>query len=477
MSTISKMFKAYDLRGTVPELTKKVFYLAGKAIVQVLTSENLPTEINLVHDTRTSSPEFYQALYYGIKDGGGTPVALGIGSTDFMYSAALHTSNPGIIVTASHNPKNYNGMKILKKVPEMMGLSSGLDNVRDYVLENIDGFSVDENNWEPVSIDEEARVREINCFKAKIKDIANVDQVNQLLRSRGEKLKIAVDAGNGMGGWIMSEIEDLYPEVEFVKLYWELDGNFPNHPANPQEFETLVELQDTVRSDKSIAMGLAFDGDGDRLGVVDDKAEIVQGDFLVSYFAKTLLSNYYRNPNPDFDPAVVYITPGSRCVPETITQTPGIAIPSKQGHTHIKAQMSKYRAIYGGEFSGHHYFGEFGFMDSGVLTAALLIQIVVESEAKLSEVFKTLNQSYFISDLMNPRLPEGETFDNVKAKLYHAFPDAEVNELDGISVNFPDWRFSMRPSNTEPVVRFILETRDNTTDEKVELVKKVTGLS
>jgi phosphomannomutase len=477
MSIYNSMFKAYDVRGTVPELTREVYYLSGKAIVEQLKAENLPLEINLICDTRLSSPEFYQALYYGIKDGGGKPIPLGLGSTDFMYSCGLQSGNPGIIVTASHNPKHYNGMKILKKVPEMMGLSSGLDKVRDYVLENIDGFSVDDNNWEPVSIDEEARVREINCFKAKIKDIANVDQVNQLLRSRGEKLKIAVDAGNGMGGWVMNAVQDIFSEVEFVPLYWELDGDFPNHPADPQDFETLKDLQQTIKDDSDIVMGVAFDGDADRAFIIDDEAKVVQGDFLVSYLAKTLLQKQTTNPNPQLDTAAVYITPGSRCVPETITQTPGIAIPSKQGHTFIKAEMSKYKAVYGGEFSGHHYFGEFGFMDSGIIAVALLIKIIAESEAKLSEVFKVLNNSYFISPLMNPRLAEGQTFDDVKAKIYNHFPDAETNELDGIVVNFPTWRFSMRPSNTEPVVRFILETRDNTTDEKVELVKNVTGLS
>ena len=199
--------------------------------------------------------------------------------------------------------------------------------------------------------------------------------------------------------------------------------------------------------------------------------------FSVAFLAKTLLKAHFEKPNPDFNPAVVYLQPGSKCVVDAIAEADGIAVPSQQGHTSIKAHMKKYKAIYGGEFSGHHYFADFGYLDSAVITLVLIIKIAVEKNLVMSKMFEGLKKSYFISELMGPRIPEGDSFENWKSKLRVAFPDAVILEFDGISVFYTDWKFSMRPSNTEPKVRFILESRVvDKTAEKVTLVKSILGL-
>jgi phosphomannomutase len=478
MSNYHSVFKAYDMRGIPPVVNEKVYYLVGKALIEkICIPQKLSTNINLVHDCRLNSPLFYKALFNGILDAGGKPFGLGLGSTDFLYASTQITQTPGVMITASHNPKEYNGAKIVKEGCTMLGLENGLDIVRDYVIENIEKVEINEQNWVEADLDLSLKSDVEKYFKDKIVQIGQIEKVDKLLTKQGRKLKIAVDCGNGMGGFVMERLAKMYQNIEFVDLYWQPDGNYPNHPADPQNFENLKDLQKIILEDETVDFGIAFDGDADRAFFVDDKAEVIQGDFLVSFFAEALLKAYFENPNPKFDSSIVYIQPGSTCAPETVAQSSGVAIPSKQGHTHIKSLMQKYRAIYGGEFSGHHYFGDFGYMDSGVLAAVLLIKIMVESEKDLSKTFKALNDTYFISDLIAIKLAEGTTFEDFRKKLKIAYPDAKYGELDGLTVYYPDWKFSIRSSNTEPVVKMILETKlENKVDQKLAEVKKILGV-
>jgi phosphomannomutase len=475
MTDYFSMFKAYDMRGTYPKINKDVYYWVGRGLIEkIFKPLNLPTELVLVRDARYTSPEFYQALVNGVQDAGGKALCLGITSTDFLYGATQYFDLPGGIVTASHNPKDDNGLKIVKGGSTMLGLENGLDLVRDFVLANIDSQKIDYASWKEPEINEAKFEEAKKYYISKLKEVGQIEKVNQLLQSQNKKIKVAVDAGNGMGGFVMNIAKDLYTNIEFVDLYWELDGNYPNHPADPQNFENMKDLQKVIADNKDIAFGFAFDGDADRVFFVDENAKIVQGDFLVAFFAKSLLEAYFAKPKPNLEPAVVYIQPGSRSVTEAIAEADGVAIPSKQGHTSIKAKMEQYKAVYGGEFSGHHYFADFGFMDSGALAAVLMIKILVLEDRKLSEIFAKLNNSYFISDLQAMKLPEGVDFEQVKAKLKKAYPDGNYSEMDGLSVFYPDWKFSIRPSNTEPVVKFIVETRvTNTVDEKLARLLEV----
>ncbi len=466
------------MRGTVPELTAEVYYWTGYGLVtEVLVKESLPTTVNVMKDCRYSSPEFYDAFCKGIKDAGGTPQPIGLGSSDMLYGSCQVTATPGAIITASHNPKDDNGAKILKMGSTMLGMEEGLDKVRDFVVEKMKLESkVDIDSKSSIGDNLELRKRVIDFFVNKVKSIGQITRVDKILESKGKKLRVAVDAGNGMGGLVMDLISGLYSNIEFTPLYWDLDGNYPNHPADPQNFDNLKVLQKTILDNK-LDFGFAFDGDADRVFFVDEHANIINGDFLCAFFAKTLLENQNANPNPDYNSAVVYLQPGSRCVPEIIAETDGVAVPSMQGHTKIKAQMQKYKAIYGGEFSGHHYFAEFGYLDSGIMAAVIMIKILTEQDKKVSEVFEKLKKTYFISDLVNLSIPSGNSFENWIERIKAEFPDATISQFDGISVFYEDWKFSMRPSNTEPKVRFILETKlVNKVEEKLALVKGVVGV-
>lgn len=472
------MFKANDVRGTTPDLDAKFYYLAGKGLMEkVFLAEKISSKIIITHDCRLSSPEFYKALVAGIIDGGGQPVCLGLGSTDFLYAATQLLNLPGANITASHNPKNDNGMKIVKSGSTILSLENGLEKVRDFVFKNQDTEVLTSNFKNPTQ-DLEIKYKVTDYFKSKIYQIGEIFEVDSILKKKGLQLKIAVDCGNGMGGFVMQILKNMYKNIEFKEMYWELDGNYPNHPADPQNFDNLKDLQQAVKSDPEVAFGFAFDGDADRVFFVDDKAEIVQGDFLVAFFAQTLLNSYFNSDKKDLNPAIVYVQPGSLCVPEAIAYSGGIAIPAKQGHTFIKALMEKYRAVYGGEFSGHHYFAEFNNMDSGVLAAVLMIKILVKSNLKLSEIFQKLKQNYFISPLISIKLKAGQTFDDIKPRLKNHFADAVFSEMDGLSVFYPDWKFSIRPSNTEPVLKMILETRhQNFVNQKLSEIMKLIEIS
>ena len=469
----SKLFKAYDVRGTVPNITAEVFYWTGYGMVtEVLIPENLPLTVNLMRDCRYYSPEFYVAMYWGIKDAGGNPQALGLGSSDMMYASCQVTQTAGVIITASHNPKDDNGCKVLKTGSTMMGIDEGLAKVRDFVLTKIEQQPFDLSNRPQIVENLELREEVINFFCNKIKEMGAISEVDSTLKAQNKTLKIAVDTGNGMGGLVMKYLSKMYTNIEFIPLFWDLDGNYPNHPADPQDINNLRDLQQAVRDGADF--GFAFDGDADRVFFVDEKAEIINGDFLVAFLTKSLLKSYHKSPNPKFNPAIVYLQPGSRCVVETIALNDGIAVPSKQGHTFIKAQMQQNKAIYGGEFSGHHYFADFGYLDSGALAAVLMIKILVDENKPVSELFTKLKKSYFVSNLMNLTIPEGQTFEDVKAKLVAHYGDADISYLDGISIFYPEWKMSMRASNTEPKIRFILESRiTDQTQFRVDEVRKV----
>ncbi len=481
-SVYHKMFKAYDIRGTYPEINEGIYYWTGYAFVRLLLEpENLPLKVNLVRDIRFTSPNFYKALYNGIKDAGGEPIALGLGSTDFLYAACQKFAFPGIMVTASHNPKNDNGMKLVKVAPNSVGLESGLDRIRDYVIKEMESTDL-EKLAETFSIPEEAsgiKSEVTQFFEEKLDHIGIIDEVDLFLTQQERKLKVVVDTANGMGGWFMPNISGMYENIEFVPLYWELDGEFPNHPADPLKPENLKDLQKLVL-EQNADFGVAFDGDADRAFFVDENGNGIDGNFLVSMFAQTLIKDTQSTIKCQFNPAVVYSVTGSRCMPESINEVGGAAIPAKQGHIYFKKTMQDYNAVYGGEFTGHHYFADFGYMDSGFMALVLFIKTVVLSGSKVSQLFSGLRQNYFLSEEFVLKIPEGKTFEDLKNKVRASFSDASsIHEIDGIAVFYPEWKFNLRPSNTEPVLRFLLESKvddfEFNVDRKVADVRAVLG--
>ncbi len=478
MSKYHKMFKAYDLRATYPELNADVYYWAGYGLVtEILKPDNLSLNINVARDCRYTSPDFYKAFYNGLKDAGANPVCLGLASTDFIYAACQIFDTPGAMITASHNPKDDNGLKIVKKFPQMLGLQAGLDKVRDFVLSKIEIEKVDFEKFTEPQEDTKAKMQVWDYYKSKFNEIGNPEEVDQVLAQQQKKLKIVVDTGNGMGGFMMEKIQNWYKNIEFIPLYWELDGNYPNHPADPSNIANIQDLINKVKEVKA-DLGVAFDGDADRAYFVDEKGEYMRDNYLVAAIAKSMLKDYFANPNPEFNPAIVYSQPQSRCVPYTVLESSGVPVPSKQGHTFVKADMKRYKAIYGGEGTGHHYFGTFGFMDSGSLVVSKVIHIMVTQKVLPSEIVATYASKYFLSGELNYRLGEDLNFDLIKERLLNHYKDAVVNTFDGISLFYLDWKVNMRASNTEPLIRLNVECLgENKLEEKIKEITRITGLA
>jgi phosphomannomutase len=472
------MFKAYDLRGKIPEITKEVFYHVGYSFVtEVLKKENLPLEVVVGFDTREYSEYFSRYVVKGINDAGGKAHLIGLSSTDFVYAASVEKNLPAIQLTASHNPREYHGVKIVKKAPSMVGINSGLAQIRDYVVSKIENGEIMEELAQ-TPVDENLRNEIKESFIKIIKEVGNTDQINQILSKKENKLRVVVDCGNGAGGVFMPWIEAMYPEIEFIRMYYEPDGTFPNHPADPQNYDNLKDLINTI-SHHGADFGVAFDGDADRCALVDQNGDVIPGDYLVSAFAANLLNEY--NSNQDFQskykPVIVSIEPNSRCVFETIGENAGIGAICKQGHTYVKDKMLEFNAIYGGEYSNHHYFGVLKGMDSGALPVALFIKLLVESNQSASKMFEKYSSYYFVSELINITIPENQSFDSWKTILKNHYREGSFSYLDGISVYFNSWKFSMRSSNTEPVVRLILETRvEDLREKRLQELMQVLGL-
>lgn len=472
------MFKAYDLRGKVPDITKEVFYNVGYAFVkEVLIKENLSLDVIVGYDTREYSEYFSRYVVKGINDAGGKAHLIGLSSTDFVYAASVAKNLPAIELTASHNPREYHGVKIVKKAPTMVGINSGLALIRDYVTSELEKGEIMEE-LDVVEINEELRLEVKNSFVSVIKEVGNSDKINNILASKTDKLRVVVDCGNGAGGVFMPWIESIYENIEFIRMYYEPDGTFPNHPADPQNYDNLQDLIKTIKH-HGADFGVAFDGDADRCALVDENGTVIPGDYLVSAFAANLLDEYKVNKDfqSKYSPIIVSIEPNSRCVFETVGEHAGVGVICKQGHTFVKDKMLEFNSIYGGEYSNHHYFGALKGMDSGALPVSLFIKLLVESENKASKMFERYSSYYYVSELVNITIPEGQTFENWKETIKLNYPEAVFSYLDGISVYFSTWKFCMRSSNTEPVVRLILETRgEDKRDQRLAEINKVLGL-
>ncbi len=477
-----KMFKAYDTRGTLPDLDENVFYWAGYSLVKdILEPEGLSTEVYLVRDGRDSSLDFTKAMYHGIKDAGGAPIALGLGSSDLLYASCLHYDRPGVMITASHNPKEYNGFKIVKDTPEMIGLDSGLDKIRDTVITKIEaGKTIKIQNLADVEEDEIKSKEVLNFILSKFREFGDVETVDNELDKQGKKLKIAIDAGNGAGGALLPHITNLYKNIEFIPMYWEIDGNFPNHEADPTVAENLIDLIAKVKTE-GLDMGVGLDGDADRSVIVDENGKALQGDFLVGEIGKYMIKYAKQNPEAGLNPVVVYPEPNSRAISDAILDVNGIPCPTKQGHTFIKREMNKYKAVYGGENSGHHYYGGFGSMDSGILNMVVVIKIAVLENILPSEITSKWQKRYLLQDPVKYELVDGLTMESVIERLKNHYKDAVFSQLDGISVRYTDWKINIRASNTEPVLKLTAEVRDNDNleqflKEKLDEVTKIAGL-
>ena len=424
-----KVFKAYDVRGIYPtEIDEEGGYGVGRAYVEQFE----PRRIAVGRDMRLSAPGMARAVIEGAADGGADVLDLGMVGTEMVYFAVGELGlDGGICVTASHNPKEYTGMKIVRRGALPVGGESGLLEVRDRALA---GFGERKHRGE---------VRDENIWPAfRDRALSFVDV------SRIRPLKVVIDAANGMGGAMLPPVLERLP-IEVIRCFFEPDGSFPNHEPNPllpENREFIVRKTLEERAD----LGVAFDGDADRCFFVDDTGEFVPGDFVTTLLAEAVLE---KEPGAK----IIYDLRASWAVPETVRGLGGEPVVSRVGHAFIKHLMRKVDAAFAGEVSGHYYFRDFSQADSGVVPFLLMLELVSKKGKKLSEILAPLRERYFITGEINTRVSDVAVKLQELKERFGA--DGEVSHLDGISVEAPDWHFNVRPSNTEPLLRLNLEAR------------------
>jgi phosphomannomutase len=425
------IFLAYDVRGIYGEnLTDEVAYRIGRAAAQYL---NVP-EIAVGRDMRLSSPQLAEALIRGITDQGVNAVDLGMTTTDELYFAVGKFNYPaGAMITASHNPGKYNGIKFCRAQAFPISLDTGLADIRDLAIRG--DFS------EPAS---KGSVTKRDVLDDYVKHALSFIDVSKV-----KPLKVVIDAGNGMAGMVMPRVFEHLP-CELVPLYFELDGNFPHHPASPIEPENMVDLQKKVR-EVGADLGAAFDGDADRMFPVDEHGNVVDGSMVTAIVSNSLLGKYPGS-------TILYNLIVSKSVPELVNRLGGKAVRTRVGHSYIKAEMRQTNAIFGGEHSGHFYFRDNWYADSGLIALLLTLELVSVEGKPLSELLKPLDRGVRSGEI-NTRVSD------VQGKL-HALEERYgkqaqlVDHLDGITFDFGDWWFNVRASNTEPLLRLNIEANN-----------------
>lgn len=447
MSTINAIFKAYDVRGKVgSELTPDVVEKIGRAVA-IWLPEQGPVAVG--RDMRPDSAELADALTRGLLAQGRDVISIGEVTSDMIYFAVGHYNLAGgVMITASHNPGEYNGIKFCREEAKPIGEETGLFEIRD--LAKQDSF--------------EAASTSGNLSQ---KDISE-DWVTHVLSfidpSKLKELHIAVDAGNGMAGKIFPELEPYVP-FEVEELYFELDGTFPNHIANPLEAKNLVDVIAAVR-DKHCDAGVAFDGDGDRAVLIDEN-----GDALTGTVMTAILADYFLKLHPGA--TILHNAICGRAAVEAIKNAGGTPIRTRVGHSFIKAKMREHDAVFGGEHSGHYYFKDNFMADSGLIAAVIALYILSLSGKKLSELAAPYRQAYVQIPETNFEVTDKQA---VLDRLASSFSDAETDTLDGLTVSYPNAWFNVRPSNTEPLLRLNAEAKtQEELDSLVAKAKEVIG--
>jgi phosphomannomutase len=424
-----EVFKAYDIRGIYPsDLDEDGARAVGRAFVEVFE----PKRIAVGHDMRVTSPAMAEAAIAGAAEAGADVLELGLVGTEMVYFAVGELGlDGGIAVTASHNPKDYTGLKIVRAGALPVGGESGLLEIRDRAMSGDRPPTGPNGTVEPYDIWEQ--------YVERVLSFVDVEAI--------KPLKVVIDAANGMAGVMLPPVLEHLPQLETVRYFFEPDGTFPNHPPNPllpenREFivgKTLEEQAD---------FGAAFDGDADRCFFVDDSGEFVPGDFATALFAESVLA---KEPGAK----IIYDVRASWAVPQTIERAGGVPLINRVGHAFIKARMREEHAAFGGEVSGHYYFRDFSQADSGVVPFLLMLQLLSQRGQKLSEILRPFRERFFITGELNTPV---EDVDAKLRELEERFgPEGRVSHLDGLSVDADDWHFNVRPSNTEPLLRLNLE--------------------
>jgi phosphomannomutase len=436
-TTDLSIFKAYDVRGTVPDqIDADLARRVGNAFVAVTGAD----EVVVGYDMRPSSPDLSRAFAEGAAEAGADVTLIGLASTDQLYFASGHLGRPGAMFTASHNPAQYNGIKMCRAHAQPIGMETGLAEIRDRVA-----------TGETLSAERRGEIGEQDLLAEYASYLLGLAPV------RGRHLKVVVDAGNGMAGMTAPAVLGQL-DLDVVPLYFELDGTFPNHEANPIEPANLVDLQATVR-ETGADIGLAFDGDADRCFLVDERGELVSPSVLTALIAARELA---KQPGA----TIIHNLITSRAVPEIVEELGGKPVRTRVGHSFIKATMAETDAIFGGEHSGHFYFRDFWRADSGMLAALHALAALAETDAPLSQVLAPYSR-HVASGEINTEVDDQQA---VLARIEAAWgprPGVTLDHLDGLSVLHEDWWFNVRASNTEPLLRLNAEGKDAETMHRV----------
>lgn len=446
----STIFKAYDIRGTVPDqLDADLAYKVGRALVLFLQ----PEHVAVGHDMRVSGASLATAMIDGIRDQGADVIDLGLVSSDALYFAVgQYGYDAGVMITASHNPAEYNGIKMCRKEARPISLDDGLAEIRDIALA---GNFPDPKNGKRGDLTQKEVLP------------AYVEYALQFVdTSRIKPFKVAVDAGNGMAGRTIPLLFQHLP-CELVPLYFELDGTFPNHPANPIDPAAMIDLQKTVVEQKC-DLGVAFDGDADRMFLVDEQGQLISGGTTTAMVAIALLE---QNPGA----TICYNLICSRTVPETILAHGGRPYRTPVGHSLIKKIMRAEDAIFGGEHSGHYYFRDNWYAESGLIAMLAVLSLLSKDDTPLSEVVAPL-ENRFQSGEINLTVDDKPAA-IARVKAYFLDKGAQADELDGLTIDYPDRWFNIRASNTEPLLRVNVEGDTKETMEALrDEVLKVIGV-
>jgi phosphomannomutase len=435
------IFKAYDIRGVYPDsLNEVVARDIGRAFVAYLGLSG--SRVLVARDMRLSGEALKTAFIEGVTQSGADVLDLGLDSTDALYFAVGHLEEPGgAMITASHNPKEYNGFKLCREDAIALSGEHGISQIRDLITSG----KLPEPAEYPGSVEESDITEDYakHCLS--------------FINTEGlRRLNIVVDAGNGMAGKMLPPIFEKLP-FDYAPMYFELDGSFPNHPPNPIEPENMKNLQERVKTEGA-DFGAAFDGDADRVFVVDEKGETISGDILAALVAKNVLE---KEPGA----TILYSAVCSKALPELIESEGGKAIRTKAGHSIIKPQMREYNAAFGAEHSGHFYFRDNYFADSGIIAMLTVSELVARQDGPISELLAPIDH-YVRSGEINLEVEDQEATLRKVEEHYAQRDDPKIDHLDGLTVDYGDWWFNVRPSNTEPLLRLNVEASDRETMER-----------
>ena len=447
LQRLQNLIKAYDVRGIVPtDLDENICYLIGQAFVVALKLRKADGgcgQVVIAHDMRPSGPDLVKSFAKGVTEQGVDVLHMGLASTDGLYFATGFLNIAGAMFTASHNPAEYNGIKLAKAGAAPVGQDSGLREITQLVLNGISKYSG------PVGTESS---KDLNTEY--VKYLHSLVDLNA-----ARKLKVVIDAGNGMGGFSVPKVFE-NSNFEIVPMYFELDGTFPNHEANPIEPANLVDLQKRVLAEKA-DLGIAFDGDADRAFFIDEKGQSITPSAITALIAKRELK---REPGS----TIIHNLITSRSVAEVVKENGGTARKTRVGHSFIKQVMKDTNAIFGGEHSGHFYFRDFWFADSGMLAALHVLAALGETKdgTTFSSLIKEFDR-YVASGEINTRVKDVSVTSKKVKEHFAGSKDVQIEELDGLTFSGDTWWVNVRPSNTEPLLRLNAEAKEHATMEKV----------